>query len=63
MFDVRKHQLELNEDNTFKIILDNDKTYIQFDGDDEWFNFSYSIGNMPGVVDLLEANRIECEFV
>ena len=44
----------------FKIILDNDETYADLDG--EWLKFSESIGCMNGVFNLLESIGVSADY-
>jgi len=44
----------------FKIILDNDETYAELNG--EWLQFSESIGSTNGVFNLLESIGLYAEY-
>ena len=61
VFNVNSHQMQLGEKQTLTIVMDNDQTFLMID--DEWFEFFESIGQMPGIIDLLQSQRINCEHV
>ena len=60
--EVNKMQIDHCMEKTLNIILDNDQTWLCIGADGEWIEFDEPLGNMFGVVELLKAHRIECEF-
>lgn len=62
-----KHRWELllnNKQMGWVLILDNDETYVTSSHIEgcEWFKFSKSIGNSPGLCALLETIGVKQEF-
>jgi len=58
--DQERWELVAGNTDKFSIILDNDETYANLDG--EWLKFDGSIGDMSGIFDLLSTLGIEADY-
>lgn len=59
--DQERWELLIKTNEEFKVILDNDETYLSVEGC-EWARFNESIGDMPGISGLFKALGIKGEL-